>query len=77
VGNYVEPRAAGSVLSVSPMVVLFAIFFGTFLWGLFGTFIGLPIALAHPQFLRSAPVQPLGCRPAGWSGAERDRANKN
>jgi predicted PurR-regulated permease PerM len=31
VGNYIEPRAAGTVLSVSPMVVLFAIFFGTFL----------------------------------------------
>jgi AI-2 transport protein TqsA len=55
VGNYVEPRAAGSVLSVSPMVVLFAVFFGTFLWGLFGTFIGLPIALAILSFCDQHP----------------------
>jgi predicted PurR-regulated permease PerM len=46
VGNYIEPRAAGSSLLVSPTVVLFAIFFWTFLWGLFGAFIGVPIALA-------------------------------
>jgi AI-2 transport protein TqsA len=55
VGNYIEPRAAGTVLSVSPMVVLFAIFFGTFLWGLFGTFIGLPIALAILSFCDRHP----------------------
>ena len=46
VGSYVEPRVSGSVLSISPFVVLFAIFFWTFLWGLFGTFIGVPITLA-------------------------------
>jgi AI-2 transport protein TqsA len=34
------------VLSVSPFVVLFAIFLWTFIWGLFGTFIGVPIVLA-------------------------------
>jgi AI-2 transport protein TqsA len=55
VGNYVEPRLAGSLLSVSPMVVLFAIFFWTFLWGLFGTFIGAPIALAIISFCGQHP----------------------
>ena len=55
VGNYVEPRVAGSLLSVSPMVVLFAIFFWTFLWGLFGTFIGVPIALAILSFCDQHP----------------------
>src|SRR2546429_289349 len=44
VGSYIEPRVAGWMLSISPVVVLFAIFFWTFLWGLFGTFIGVPIA---------------------------------
>jgi AI-2 transport protein TqsA len=37
------------------MVVLFAIFFGTYLWGLFGTFIGLPIALAILSFCDRHP----------------------
>ncbi|MGC1356957.1 MAG: AI-2E family transporter, partial [Xanthobacteraceae bacterium] len=50
VGSYVEPRVSGSVLSISPIFVLFAIFFWTFLWGIFGTFIGVPITLAILTF---------------------------
>ena len=50
VGSYVEPRVSGSVLSVSPFVVLFAIFLWTFIWGLFGAFIGVPIVLAILAF---------------------------
>src|SRR3981081_169799 len=50
VGSYIEPRFAGNMLSISPSVVLFAIFFGTFLWGIFGTFIGVPIARAILTF---------------------------
>jgi len=46
IGSYAEPRIAGSVLSISPTVVLFSIFLWTFLWGFFGTFIGVPITLA-------------------------------
>jgi AI-2 transport protein TqsA len=46
VGSYVEPRFAGSALSISPFVVLFAVFFWTFLWGVAGAFIGVPIVIA-------------------------------
>lgn len=55
VGSYVEPRVAGTMLSISPFVVLFAIFFWTFLWGLFGTFIGVPITLAILTFCAEHP----------------------
>ena len=55
VGSYIEPRVAGSMLSISPVVVLFAIFFWTFLWGLFGTFIGVPITLAILTFCAAHP----------------------
>ncbi|MCC8954114.1 AI-2E family transporter [Bradyrhizobium sp. Pear77] len=55
VGSYVEPRVAGSTLSISPFVVLFAIFFWSFLWGLFGTFIGVPITLAILTFCAECP----------------------
>jgi AI-2 transport protein TqsA len=55
VGSYVEPRVAGTMLSISPTVVLFAIFFWTFLWGLFGTFIGVPITLAILTFCAQHP----------------------
>jgi AI-2 transport protein TqsA len=46
VGSYLEPRFAGSALSISPFVVLFAVFFWTFLWGVAGAFIGVPIIIA-------------------------------
>ena len=55
IGSYVEPRLSGSVLAISPFVVLFTIFFWTFLWGLFGTFIGVPIALAILSFCSQHP----------------------
>jgi predicted PurR-regulated permease PerM len=46
VGSYLEPRIAGSILSISPFMVLFAVFFWTFLWGIPGAFIGVPIVIA-------------------------------
>ncbi len=55
VGSYVEPRVSGNVLSISPMVVLFAVFFWTFLWGLYGAFIGVPIAIAALTFCDHYP----------------------
>jgi predicted PurR-regulated permease PerM len=55
IGSYVEPRLSGAVLSISPSVVLFAVFFWTFLWGLYGAFIGVPIAIAILTFCEHAP----------------------
>jgi AI-2 transport protein TqsA len=73
VGSYIEPRVSGSVLSMSPFVLLFAIFFWTFLWGLIGTFIGVPITLAiltlcsqHPSSRWVADL--LGERQSGLTG---------
>jgi predicted PurR-regulated permease PerM len=45
-GSYIEPRIAGATLSISPFVVLFAVFFWSFLWGIPGAFIGVPIMIA-------------------------------
>jgi AI-2 transport protein TqsA len=50
VGSYIEPRVAGITLSISPFIVLFSVFFWTFLWGTFGAFIGVPIVLAVLTF---------------------------
>ena len=55
IGSYVEPRVSGAVLSISPLVVLFAVFFWTFLWGLYGAFIGVPIAIAALTFCGHYP----------------------
>ncbi len=46
VGSYVEPRVAGSALSMSPVLVLFSVFLWGYLWGIFGAFIGVPISIA-------------------------------
>src|ERR1700734_1385101 len=55
VGSYIEPRVSGAVLAMSPSAVLFAVFFWTFLWGLFGAFIGVPIVLAIVTFCSYHP----------------------
>lgn len=72
VGSYVEPRVAGSALSMSPTLVLFSVFFWSYLWGIFGAFIGVPITIAlltfcaqHPsslwvaELLGSSPREPV------------------
>ena len=46
IGSYLEPRIAGAAVSVSPFLVLFAVFFWSLLWGIPGAFIGVPIVIA-------------------------------
>jgi len=46
IGSYFEPRIAGAALAVSPFLILLAVFFWSFLWGLPGAFIGVPIVIA-------------------------------
>lgn len=55
IGSYVEPRISGTALSISPFVVLFSVLFWTFLWGLFGTIIGVPITVAILTFCEQYP----------------------
>ena len=46
IGNYLEPIVAGAALSISPLAVVFAVFFFGFLWGMPGAFLGVPILIA-------------------------------
>ncbi len=45
-GSYLEPRVTGTQLSMSPFLVLFSIFLWSFLWGIPGAFIGVPVMIA-------------------------------
>jgi predicted PurR-regulated permease PerM len=54
--GYIEPRASGSMLAVSPLVVLFAVFLWALLWGLAGAFIGVPITIAVLIFCAQHPA---------------------
>lgn len=56
VGSYIEPRVAGSALSISPATVLFSVFFWSYLWGVFGAFIGVPITIAVLTFCAQHPA---------------------
>jgi predicted PurR-regulated permease PerM len=44
-GNYVDPRIEGRLLSISPLVVLVAIVFWAWLWGAPGSLLGIPIVV--------------------------------
>ncbi len=55
VGSYLEPRFVGNALSISPFVVLFSVFFWTYLWGLPGAFIGVPIVIALLSLCEAHP----------------------
>ncbi len=54
-GSYVEPRVAGSALSISPVVVLLSVFLWSYLWGIFGAFIGVPMTIAIVTFCAQHP----------------------
>src|SRR5262249_28307675 len=55
VGSYIEPRVLGLAFAISSIVMLFAFFFWAFVWGLFGAFIGVPIAIAVLTFSAQDP----------------------
>jgi AI-2 transport protein TqsA len=55
-GSYFEPRIAGAALSVSPFMVLVAVFLFSLLWGIPGAFIGVPILIALATLAQHVPA---------------------
>ena len=55
IGSYFEPLFTAKALSISSFFVVFAVFFWGFLWGLPGTFIGVPIAIAFLTICEQYP----------------------
>ena len=45
-GSYVDPLVEGRFVSLSPFVVLFSVVFWGWLWGIPGSFVGVPMTLA-------------------------------
>jgi len=43
-GNIVEPKVAGDSLGISPLAILISLVFWTFLWGIVGAILAVPIA---------------------------------
>lgn len=46
IGNFVDPKIEGRVLSLSPLVVLFSVAFWGWVWGIFGAFLAVPLTMA-------------------------------
>ncbi|MFK8252636.1 AI-2E family transporter [Ancylobacter terrae] len=55
IGSYLEPRLAGATLSISPFLVLLSVFFWSFLWGIPGAFIGVPLTIAFLTICEQYP----------------------
>lgn len=55
IGSYLEPRLVGVSLTISPFAVIFAVFFWSFMWGLPGAFIGVPILIVFVVYCAQAP----------------------
>ena len=56
IGSYIEPRVAGTAVSVSPFMVVFAVFFWGMLWGVAGAFIGVPILIVLATVCSKHPL---------------------
>ena len=52
VGNYIAPKIEGRILSLAPTVVLAAIVFWGWLWGIVGALLAVPLTLAIALFAR-------------------------
>lgn len=69
IGSYIEPRVAGRALAITPFLVLFSVFFWSFVWGLFGAFIGVPITIAVLTYCAQSPSTVWVTRLLGSAGA--------
>lgn len=55
IGSYLEPIMAGTALSISPFMVLVAVFFWGMLWGIPGAFLGVPIVILLLTLFEGSP----------------------
>jgi predicted PurR-regulated permease PerM len=54
-GSVLEPRLTGRQLSLSPVMVLVAVFLGSLLWGIPGAFIGVPVLIVALAVCEQVP----------------------
>lgn len=56
IGSYLEPLLIGTSLAISPFAVIFAVFFWSFMWGVPGAFLGVPILIAFIIYCSTTPT---------------------
>lgn len=55
IGSYLEPLLIGTSLAISPFAVIFSVFFWSFMWGVPGAFLGVPILIAFIIYCEKSP----------------------
>ncbi len=55
-GNYIDPLVQGKYLKLSPVVVLFAVTFWGFIWGIAGALIAVPLTVLLALVLNEFPA---------------------
>ena len=70
-GNFVDPNLLGKRLSVSPLVILVSLLFWSWIWGIAGALVAVPMTVLLTQlFAQIPPLRPL----ALFLSNERDLA---
>lgn len=70
-GNYVDPRVQGRQVSLSALVVLIALLFWTWLWGIAGAFLAVPVTIAIAIVAAHVgPLRPLALLLSNETDAE-------
>jgi predicted PurR-regulated permease PerM len=55
IGSYLEPLLTGASLKISPFAVIFAVFFWSFMWGIPGAFLGVPMLMVFIVYCAQDP----------------------
>ena len=77
IGSYIEPRLAGTAVSISPFMVLFAVFFWGALWGIAGAFIGVPILIALATVCAKYPsLRPISVLLSANAATQRETGSR-
>ncbi len=60
-GNFITPNVVGSSIKINPLVVIFSMILGGFIWGIAGLIIALPmVAIIRVLLLENSHWRPVG-----------------
>jgi predicted PurR-regulated permease PerM len=59
-GNYLDPEMMGNRFNLSPIIIIFSLFFWGYVWGVVGTFLAVPITATIKIVISNiGPLQPV------------------
>ncbi|MBN2651028.1 MAG: AI-2E family transporter [Spirochaetales bacterium] len=55
IGNFIDPRLQGQKLNLSPIIILFSLFFWGWIWGVVGMFLAVPLMVIIKIVIETIP----------------------